>query len=306
MIRINSILLAALTVAGCASQAAEDEVLDADGKADSSRTAIPLTVGACADAVNDGYELANVQLTGNRLLVDASYGGGCAQHTFKACWDGSFLESLPVQAQLRLYHDGHGDLCEALKSTPLSIDLTALGTAYKSAYQVTSGKVVVRLGDFADTYDVKTLTASKLKTAFATAARGASYMSESDSEPTWLSAAATGQITGELVLAKFRSKLELEGNVAFEIERGQVVKDTLASWAEYAEGDDDYIVESAQAFGRIKALLEGNLTDLTFVRIGPASDDGTLATDAGAYNLVIVGKTVDGKVAGFFVISVET
>lgn len=306
MLRIGSIIFTTLSIAGCATQSADDSILDADGKADSSRTTIPLTIGSCADAVDDGYQMENVSLTGNRLLVDASYSGGCAVHTFKACWDGGFLESFPVQANLRLYHDGNDDICESFGTTELSIDLTPLGNAYKKAYQATSGEVYVQLGEFSGTYDVTTLTASALKTAFAAAAHGASYMSESDSKPTWLSATASGEITGELVVAKFASKLELKGEVAFEVERGQAVSDTLTSWAEYAAGDEDTIIKSAQAFGRIKALLEGNLTDLTFVRIGPADADGGLATDAGAYNLVIVGKTIDGKVAGFFVISVET
>ena len=80
----------------------------------------------------------------------------------------------------------------------------------------------------------------------------------------------------------------------------------LANLSASEPDDEDFLVDSARAWNRIKILLEANLTDLTFVRIGPADEDGTMAIDAGAYPLLVLGRTVDGKVAGFFVVSVET
>ncbi|HEY5927085.1 MAG TPA: hypothetical protein VIV11_35600 [Kofleriaceae bacterium] len=305
--RITSLAFIGLSVIGCATSTDDDLVDDgADGKADSGRTVVPVTIGDCSGEAKDGYQLANGRLSGNRLLVDVQYGGGCAEHTFKVCWDGIFLESFPVQTGLTLHHDGNGDLCEALPVTPLSIDLTTLGSAYKSMYQTTTGEALISLDDVRVNYKIKPLTSTQLRNAFTIAAQGASYMSESDSEPTWLSATHTGSITESMIRSKFGAKLELESDSAMEITRGDAVKKTLTGWAEYAANDEDYIRDSAQGFGRIKALLEGNLTDLTFARIGPSDGEGGLAVDAGAYNLVVLGKTADGRVVGFFVISVET
>jgi hypothetical protein len=40
--------------------------------------------------------------------------------------------------------------------------------------------------------------------------------------------------------------------------------------------------------------------------IGPPDGDGGVAIDAGKYFIVMLGKTKDGKVVGFYVKSVET
>jgi hypothetical protein len=109
-----------------------------------------------------------------------------------------------------------------------------------------------------------------------------------------------------LITRHFSAKLELTGDDVFEIERGDAARSFLSSLAEYDPEDEDFIIESSQAFGRIKTLLEANLSDLTYARIGPADEDGTMAIDAGAYPLVVLGRTVDGKVVGFFIVSVET
>jgi hypothetical protein len=305
--RITAVAFLGLSLIGCATSSDEDVVDDgADGKADAGRVVVPVTLDACASEAKDGYELANGRLSGNRMLVDVKYTGGCAEHTFKVCWDGTFLESLPVQTGLTLHHDGHGDACESFGTKPLSIDLTTLGSAYKAMYQTTTGEALISLDEVRVNYKIKPLTTAQLRSAFTIAAQGASYISESDSEPTWLSAVHSGAITESVIKSKFGAAMALEGDIAMEITTGDAVKTMLAGWAEYAAGDEDYVRDSAQAFGRINALLEGNLRDLTFARIGPSDGNGGVADDQGAYQLVVLGKTTDGKVVGFFVTSVET
>jgi hypothetical protein len=305
--RLASLAFITLSVIGCATSP-EDELLDegGDGKADTGRLVVPVTLGECQGEATDPYQLSAGRISGNRLLVDVSYGGGCAEHTFKVCWNGTFLESLPVQTALALHHDAHGDACESFGVRPLSIDLTTLGSAYKAMYRTTTGEALISLDDVRVTYKIKPLTTNQLKNAFAIAKVGASYISESDSEPTWLSVVHSGSISESMIRAKFSAKLELEADSAMEITRGDEVSKMLAGWAEYEPTDEDYVRDSAQAFGRIKALVDGNLTDLTFARIGPSDGAGGLAVDAGAYQLVVLGKTADGNVVGFFVISVET
>ncbi len=93
-----------------------------------------------------------VALEGDVLLVDVTYGGGCEEHLFDLFWDGSFLESFPVQAQLQLTHGGAPDFCEALISERLRFDLTPLLEAYRDGYGA-DDTIVLRLGGEAITYE---------------------------------------------------------------------------------------------------------------------------------------------------------
>ncbi|MDX2090926.1 MAG: hypothetical protein SFX73_23910 [Kofleriaceae bacterium] len=304
MLRLNSILFLSCSFLGCVT-ATEDVAPAPDGKADGTRFEVPMVIGACEGLGNDDVEVARAEISGDHLLVDATYAGSW-DHDFTACWDGGFLESFPPQVTLKLYQQPGADRSERRRTTALSIELTAIANGYKSAYRENSGEVVVSLDDFSDTYEFTTLTASQLKTRFQIAARDAIYMSETDSEPTWLSTTAGAVIDEDFIMSEFGAAMGVADGSTMELEHGQAVGERLARWSEYDTTDDDAIIDSAKAFGRIKTLLESNLTELTFARIGTATPDGTLATDAGTYQLVVLGKTIDGKVVGFFVVSVET
>ena len=76
-----------------------------------------------------------------------SYSGGCASHYFRLCYDSAFLESFPVQANLRLEHDSQGDMCEAYPTETRQFDLRPLADAYRAAYRTENGTVILRLGD---------------------------------------------------------------------------------------------------------------------------------------------------------------
>jgi hypothetical protein len=47
------------------------------------------------------------------LHYTIAYSVGCAPHTFTTYWDKVWLESLPPQVRLVVYHDAHGETCEA-------------------------------------------------------------------------------------------------------------------------------------------------------------------------------------------------
>jgi hypothetical protein len=240
------------------------------------------------------------------LDVDVSYTGGCAEHAYKVCWDGLFLESTTVQAQLKLFHDANDDECEAPITESLSIDISGIAAAYKESYQTHTGNVLVNLDNFSEAYSFTSLTAAQIEATFSFSSTSAMYTSESDSHPTWLSASAPVTITGTSVATAFDTTMSLPADNVFEVSTGPAVKNILADWAEYNETDAKSFIDSAKAWGRIKNLFEENLTNLTFVRFGPKDSTGKLAVDAGLYHMVVVGKTFDGKMVGFFVTSVET
>ena len=101
-----------------------------------------LEIGDCPTG-GDMLAVDAISLMGDTLQVDASFSGGCAEHTVTACWDGSFLESFPVQAHISLYHDAHGDSCEAYLSQTFTYDLTPMKDAYLSGYQATEGTILL-------------------------------------------------------------------------------------------------------------------------------------------------------------------
>jgi hypothetical protein len=300
-----SFLFVSASLIGCASQEG-DAGGKGGGKADGGDAEIiPLTVGDCAGEATDGYEMSDANIVGDMLLVDVTYGGGCEKHTWKACWAGSFLESFPVQAKIKLFHDSNGDACESIRSEALTFDLTPMSASYKQGYQSYDGKISVGLDTFGGLYEFESLDASDVASAFSIVSSGAQYFSESESEPAWLSTTYAGKLDGATVKAKFGAAMQLPADYVFEEEPGNA-SPAMASWSEYDPADDDYIIDSAKAWGRVKSLMESNVLDLKYFRFGPADTDGTMAVDAGEYYLVIVGKTQDGKTVGFYVTSVET
>ncbi len=56
-------------------------------------------VAACTAAHRSAPDVraSDVQVEGNEIQFQVSFGGGCEPHAFRLCWDGAFLESFPVQ-----------------------------------------------------------------------------------------------------------------------------------------------------------------------------------------------------------------
>ncbi|ACY17906.1 hypothetical protein [Haliangium ochraceum] len=96
---------------------------------------IAMAVG-CPGAVSDddGQEISSVALDGTLAAVEFGYSGGCAEHLFTACWDGSFAESEPLQANVQIFHDAGGDNCEAYITEMRYIDIAPLLDAFDESY----------------------------------------------------------------------------------------------------------------------------------------------------------------------------
>jgi hypothetical protein len=96
---------------------------------------------------SDHYFIDALRVEGDTLSVDASYSGGCVPHDyFRLCYDG-FLESFPVQVELRLEHDAQGDACEAIESSTHSFNLRPLADRYAELYGAEHASVILRLGE---------------------------------------------------------------------------------------------------------------------------------------------------------------
>ncbi|MGC6419117.1 MAG: hypothetical protein ACON3Z_18465 [Bradymonadia bacterium] len=99
------------------------------------------------DYIRDGFQYDAVRIDGDTLLLSVSYSGGCETHIFGGCF-GSFLESSPVQVPVTISHDANGDICEAIVSEVIELDLMPLQEAYRAAYGVEEGQMFLNLDGY--------------------------------------------------------------------------------------------------------------------------------------------------------------
>lgn len=78
----------------------------------------------------DDFTATSAEINGDTLFLDVEHSGGCAPHTYESWWNGAWMLSLPVQMNLDIVHDAHGDLCRALIFNTLALDLTDVRTSY--------------------------------------------------------------------------------------------------------------------------------------------------------------------------------
>jgi hypothetical protein len=60
------------------------------------------------------------------------------------------MESFPLQVDLLLSHDGHGDLCRALITREVAFDLAPLERTAQEGAPDSSGTLILRLRGWAD------------------------------------------------------------------------------------------------------------------------------------------------------------
>jgi hypothetical protein len=82
--------------------------------------------------------------SGEPSSVDTA--GGCGSTQTWACWDGTFLESFPVQVPIAIHHAPAGD-CDAYLTDTISVRLDPVIDGYIDAYGGTD-PIMLRVGDF--------------------------------------------------------------------------------------------------------------------------------------------------------------
>jgi hypothetical protein len=100
----------------------------------------------CPEEVLSDDAMVVGSIEGDTLTLDISHSGGCERHDYAVCFNPNFRESNPVQTDLVLIHDGHGDACEAFQEVTLTFDLTPLAEAYVAGYQTDSGLIITTYG----------------------------------------------------------------------------------------------------------------------------------------------------------------
>lgn len=128
-------------------------VVLAGGCASESVSSDALSVQRCQTGASDPYALGIISVEGAELIADVQTGGGCAEHSFAVCWDGTIVDSSPPTVNLSLSHDAHGDTCHAVLSRDLRVELAPTLDAIARPFRInfigairvagTSGSVMV-------------------------------------------------------------------------------------------------------------------------------------------------------------------
>ena len=111
------ILLAGLVVTACAT----------DGHPRSSDV---LQLENCRERASDSFHLGNLAIQDDELTIHIATGGGCTEHSFAICWDHAVFDSNPPQTSLRLFHDAHGDSCDAFLTLDVRVDVSPIRATY--------------------------------------------------------------------------------------------------------------------------------------------------------------------------------
>tara|TARA_R110002072_G_scaffold302668_1_gene487149 strand:- start:2760 stop:3260 length:501 start_codon:yes stop_codon:yes gene_type:complete len=89
------------------------------------------TIGSFKET--DAFDIQDVTIKGNTLLLTITYSGGCADHKFEFIGSSVIMKSLPPIRSVRLIHDAADDACESLVTRIIEVDLKNI------AYTATPG-----------------------------------------------------------------------------------------------------------------------------------------------------------------------
>lgn len=105
--------------------------------------------GQAPDSIQlDPFELRAIEIVGDTISLNITYVGGCKEHDFALFMSpAAFLESFPVQANLYLRHDSHGDACEALIPTTVAFNLRPIAELYQNFYGP-DGEIMINVFDY--------------------------------------------------------------------------------------------------------------------------------------------------------------
>lgn len=89
------------------------------------------------DVKTDPFTILDVHIHGNIMHLTVQYGGGCQDHKFEVLGSKMIMKSMPPQRPVIITHDAGGDMCRALITEELHIDISDL------AYQQEEGSEII-------------------------------------------------------------------------------------------------------------------------------------------------------------------
>lgn len=75
---------------------------------------------------SDPVNIKFVQQSGDYIVFDVFYSGGCADHTFDLVSTGAFSATYPPEVEIRLKHNSNGDGCRSVIDQKLYFNISQL------------------------------------------------------------------------------------------------------------------------------------------------------------------------------------
>jgi hypothetical protein len=91
---------------------------------------------------------ANIENDILKLIVN--YTGGCKEHYLELYSEMAFLESIPVQLNMKLSHNANDDICDRLVRDTLYFDLKTVKGLFFNYYGSSVGMVILNIKDPSD------------------------------------------------------------------------------------------------------------------------------------------------------------
>ena len=89
---------------------------------------------------SDEISINSVVVSGNTLILNVTYSGGCKEHSFDMVGSQMVAKSLPPIRQIRLIHKNNGDHCRSIVSKTIIVDLRKMADV-----QVTGSEIILNL-----------------------------------------------------------------------------------------------------------------------------------------------------------------
>ena len=77
-----------------------------------------------ATIVSDAFEINDVKVENENLLVEVSYSGGCEEHEFELIWPEVITMIFPPDFGVTLTHNDNEDSCDAYLTETLVFDIS--------------------------------------------------------------------------------------------------------------------------------------------------------------------------------------
>lgn len=72
---------------------------------------------------SDDLQIDTAYVIGNSLHLNVKYGGGCKLHQFEFIGEPDVIKTLPPKRSVQLIHDNGDDMCKALVSQQIEVDI---------------------------------------------------------------------------------------------------------------------------------------------------------------------------------------
>lgn len=72
----------------------------------------------------DQFDILSTRISGDSLLLEVQYGGGCEKHIFAMNTNLIWMKSMPPQLNLWLEHENNNDMCRALITETIAFNLS--------------------------------------------------------------------------------------------------------------------------------------------------------------------------------------